>query len=120
VNTNDLAVGLAAALAGFGVVWWLLTVVRQQKRPPLEIQATPVRGDAKRLSVSDLGSRWHTILGVSPDAGSAEIEAAYHARLAECDRIRFAPDEAPQARQAAESTRSQVSEAYEFIRPARG
>ena len=119
MNTSDLAVGLAAALAGFGVVWWLLTVVRQQKRPALEIQVPTPPGEAKRLSVSELGSRWHTILGVSPDAGSAEIEAAYHARLAECDRVRFAANETPLARQTAESTRSRVNEAYEFIRSAR-
>jgi hypothetical protein len=120
VNPSDLAVGLGAALAGFGLVWWLLTVLRQQKRPPLDIRVPPARGDAPRLSVSDLGSRWHTILGVSADASSADIEAAYHARLAACDRVRFAADETPLARQAAESTRAQVNEAYEFIRPARG
>ena len=119
MNTSDLAVGLGAALAGFGVVWWLLTIVRQQKRPALEIQVPPPRGDSQRLSVSELGSRWHTILGVSPDASSAEIDDAYHSRLAECDRVRFGADETPLARQTAESTRSQVNEAYEFIRPAR-
>jgi hypothetical protein len=119
MNGSDLAIGLGAGLAGFGVVWWLFNMVRQQKRPPVEMHSVSSRSEATQLSVAELGRTWHVILGVPAEATSAEIEAGYHARLAECDRIRFSPNEPALARQNAEAMRAQVSEAFEFIRPIR-
>ncbi len=71
----------------------------------------------RSLSLAEISSRWSTILGVSENASTEEIEAAYHARIAECDRVRFAADEPVQAKSAAELRRAQVGQAYEFIRP---
>ncbi len=53
------------------------------------------------------------------DASGAVIEQAYHAKLAECDRVRFDANASPASRRQAEQTRSRVNQAYEFIRPSR-
>jgi hypothetical protein len=119
MNGTEIAIGLAAGVAGFGVVWWIFNIVRQQKSPPVEMHQVTTRSGARRLSVAELGSTWHVILGVSSEATSAEIEAGYHARLVECDRVRFSPSETTLARENAEATRAQVNEAFEFIRPVR-
>ena len=116
---SDLLIGLGCGLAGFGVVWWLFSVVRQQKTPPMPMGSSAARIEPRRISVAELGSTWHVILGVPAEATSSEIEAAYHARLAECDRIRFSPDETALSKQTAEAARAAVSEAYEFIRQVR-
>jgi DnaJ-class molecular chaperone len=77
------------------------------------------RIESRRISVAELGNTWHVILGVPAEATAVEIEAAYHARLAEYDRIRFAPDETALSKQTAEAARARLTEAYEFIRQAR-
>jgi hypothetical protein len=121
MNGLDWAIAAGGALLGFGIVWWLVNVVRQQKAPPIELhQAAPLvprEGSRALLSVADLGNNWHTILGVPVDASSAQIEDAYHARIAECDRIRFGQSESLADKQGAESRRAQVNDAFEFIRP---
>jgi hypothetical protein len=107
----ELAIGIGAGLAGFGIVWWLFNVVRQQKAPPVDMGQIAPASSARsggELSVADLGSTWHVILGVPAEATSAEIEAGYQARLAECDRALDG--------QKAEARRVQVKEAFAFIR----
>ena len=116
MSVSDLLIGLGCGLAGFGVVWWLFSVVRQQKTPPMPMGPVAARIEPRRISVAELGSTWHVILGVPAESTAVEIEAAYHARLAECDRIRFSPDETALSKQSAEAARARVSEAYEFIR----
>lgn len=116
---TDLLIGLGCGLAGFGVVWWLFSVVRQQKTPPMPMGTVAARIEPRRMSVAELGSTWHVILGVSAESTAVEIETAYHALLAECDRIRFSPNETALSKQSAEATHARVSEAYEFIRQAR-
>jgi hypothetical protein len=37
MNWIDWAIAVGAGLLGFGIVSWLINVVRQQKRPPLAI-----------------------------------------------------------------------------------
>lgn len=124
MNATDLLVAGGAGLLGFGIIWGLFALVRQQKAPPLEIFKTqagpdsPARGAAK-LNLAELGQRWHQILGVTPAATPAEIEAGYRARLAECDRVRMSPDAGAPAKQGAEERRAQVNDAYEFIRQVR-
>ena len=75
---------------------------------------------AELLSLDEIGRSWQGILGVSVDASGAEIEAAYHARLGECDGVRFDSNADPANRLRAEQRRAQVNQAYEFIRPTRG
>jgi hypothetical protein len=116
MNSTDLLIGLGCGLAGFGAVWWLFSVIRQQRTPPVQMHSIATRIEPRRISVAELGSTWHVILGVPAEATSAELEAAYHARLAECDRIRFSPNETSLDKETAEATRAQVNEAYEFIR----
>ena len=116
MNSIDLLIGLGCGLAGFGMVWWLFSVIRQQRTPPLEMHPLATRVEPRPISVAELGSTWNVILGVAAEASSAEVEAAYHARLAECDRVRFAPNETALGKQTAEDRRAQVNEAYEFIR----
>lgn len=84
-----------------------------------QVASAPSACSGGELSVSELGSTWHVILGVPAEATSAEIDAGYHARLAECDRIRFSPNATALDRQNAEARRAQVNEAFEFIRPIR-
>jgi hypothetical protein len=70
-------------------------------------------------SGEEMGRAWSSILGIPTDASGAQIEAAYHAKLAECDRVRFDTDASAASRRQAEQQRARVNQAYEFIRPAR-
>jgi hypothetical protein len=122
MNITDLGVAVVAGVVGFGVIWGLFSLIRQQRAAPVEMLEPEPKAPAEsraRLSLAELGSSWHVILGVSAQASPDEIEAGYHARLAECDRIRFAANESAAARQDAETRRAQVCDAYEFIRQAR-
>jgi hypothetical protein len=73
--------------------------------------------DPRSLSLAEISSRWSVILRVSESASAQEIEAAYHAGIAECDRIRFSPAESAAAKADAETRRAQITQAFEFIRP---
>ena len=117
----DWLVALVAAVVGFGLVSWLLALVRQQKEPPVAIGSPPPATPASRgrLSLAALGEQWHQILGVAREAGAAELQAAYHARLAECDAARFAAGASEAQRAEAQQRRVDVEDAYEFIRPLR-
>lgn len=74
---------------------------------------------ADLLSLDEIGRRWSSILGVPDDASGAVIEQAYHAKLAECDRVRFDSNASAASRRQAEQMRARVNQAYEFIRPSR-
>ena len=76
----------------------------------------PVR-NLQALSLAEISQRWSTILGVPESASAQQIEAAYHARLAECDQTRFSAGQSASAKAAAESQRAKVTQAFEFIRP---
>jgi hypothetical protein len=117
----DWLIALAAGVVGFALVSWLLALVRQQKAPPVAIaSATPAPPPGRgRLSLAALGEEWHRVLGVAREATPGEIEAAYHARIAECDRVRFAADAGSAERDEALRRRADVQDAYEFIRPLR-
>jgi hypothetical protein len=117
----DWLVALIAAVVGFALVSWLLALVRQQKAPPVAIAsatsaAPPSRG---RLSLAALGEEWHRLLGVGREATPEEIEAAYQARLAECERVRCDADAGGAEKEAALRRRADLQDAYEFIRPQR-
>ena len=120
MNATELVAVIGSGLVGFGVVSWILTVIQQQKRPPLSMdtRTTPSRllAAAEPLP-GDVHDRCHTILGVSAEASAAEIESAYHARIAECDRVRFDSRASASDKQLAEARRAEVSNAFEFIRP---
>ncbi len=123
MSITDLAIALGAGVVGFGIIWGLFNLIRQQKAPPLDVyrtEASPRVDRADKLSVADLGTRWSAILGVSATASAAEIEAAYHACVAECDAVRFSSSASSGDRQAAESRRAQINDAYEFIRTVKG
>jgi hypothetical protein len=119
MRATDLAVALAAAVVGFGVIWGVFGLIRLLRTPPLEMfkvePGSPVETPG-RVSVAELGRTWHIILGVDSGAALEEIEAGYRAGLAECDRIRFSPTESALEKQNAEVRRAQLNEAYEFIR----
>jgi hypothetical protein len=151
---KDWVVLIACGLIGWGVVSWLISVIRpprqpsvkdaeqvplrltSQTRPDAEVApptsattasdsataaasdpATSTTGEA--LSAGAMETAWPTILQVDKSATAAEIEKAYHALLAECDRIRFSTWYSAQERQEAETRRAKVCAAYEFIRPRR-
>ena len=123
MNLTDWFTVIVGALVGRGLFSGIAHLVRQQKRPPVNLfegasslPGTPTRGDP---SVSEFGKTWATILEVPDTASVKEIEDAYHAHIAECDRIRFAADCTADERKLAEDRRSRVSQAYEFIRPLR-
>ncbi len=120
MSATEWVVVVGGALVGFGVVSWILTVMEQQKRPPvsMDTQTTLMRiPDAPQSRAAGVNDNWHTILGVSAEATAAEIESAYHARLAECDRVLFDSKASVSDRQSAEARRTEVSSAFEFIRP---
>src|SRR5258708_30102756 len=129
MSFTDLVVVIVAGLVGFGLVSWVINVVRQQRSAPVEISpGTPGAGtsdagtpDAARAaraapSLAELGRGWHSTLGVSENATREEIEAAHRALLAECDRVSSSADSPEGERQRAEERRAQVNEAFEFIR----
>jgi len=111
---SDWLVALVAGIVGFALVSWLLSVIRQQRAPPVAIQSPAA--ERARLSLATLGAQWHRLPGVAPAATPAEIESAYHARLAECDRVRFGAETSDAHREEARRRRAQVEDAYEFIR----
>lgn len=122
MSVIDLVIAVGAGIVGFGIIWGLFSLVRAQKAPPVEIYTSdprPTTESRARLSVEELGRSWQTILGVPLEAGLPEIEAAYHARLAECDRVRFSSGASAAEKQDAETRRTRVSDAYEFIRRAK-
>jgi len=127
-------------LLGWWIVSWVVSLLRQQKRPPVDIvdgrQRSPLDltrddppaalpgpaagawgGRARDLSVAEISAQWASILGVAESASAAEVEAAYHARLAECDRTRFAATASDAEKAEAQTVRARVTQAYEFARP---
>jgi hypothetical protein len=109
-----LVIGGGAAI-GWGLVSWIIAMVRQQRAPPVpmgpEIRSTPTPAAAPhgRISLAELGRTWHLILGVREDASLAQVEAAYRERVAECERGGAAGD-------ATAAARSRLDEALEFVR----
>lgn len=86
---------------------------------PTPIQPRDIPGGAGPVSLDEIGRTWHTILGVSSEARADEIERAYYAKLADCDRVRLASDASHDARRNAEHQRALLTQAFEFIRPLR-
>ena len=84
---------------------------------PLPVRDIP--GGLGPVSLDEIGRTWHTILGVSSEARADEIERAYYAKLAECDRARLASEISPAARRKVEQQRALLTQAFEFIRPLR-
>jgi hypothetical protein len=120
VNVNDWVVLALCAVLGWVIVSWIFNLVRQQKSPPIEMQKYAAGASVKRtLSFSELAERWHHVLNVPSEAGAAEIERAYHDRLAECGRVRFSATASPDEKRTAEERRDEVNRAFEFIRPAK-
>ena len=120
MNATELVAVIGGGLAGFGVISWILTAIQQQKRPPLSMdtQTTLSRLPAAAEPLpGNVHDRWHTILGVPAEATAAEIESAYHARIAECDRVRFDSRASASDKQLAEARRAEINNAFEVIRP---
>ena len=121
----NIGVLLAAAVAGWLVVSWVITIVRQQRGPPVILhreshQVAEESARVKRPSLREIAETWHTVLRVRNDASVDEIEAAYHQRIVECDGIRFSERVGSSERQEAERQRVTIDEAYNFIRTSRG
>lgn len=124
MDMTDWITVLVGALAGWALVSLVGHLVRQQRRPPVDmyggLPAQPDTRSRDALSVAEISNSWYQILGVVEGATAKEIEDAYHQRIAECDRIRFSPTETSEEQKAAATRRLRVNQAYEFIRPLRG
>ena len=136
---KDWVVLIACGLIGWGVVSWLISVIRPPQPPSAkDPEQTPLRltnetapdaqvgqgaatstPSATSAAATDMEAAWPAILQVAKNATAAEIEKAYHALIAECDRVRFSTWYSAQERQEAEARRANVCAAYEFIRPRR-
>lgn len=121
----DIGVLLLGALGGWFVVSLVITLVRQQREPPVilhheshEMPSEDAR--VKRPSLGEIAATWHSALRVRTDASVDEIETAYHQRIAECDAVRFSKSAGSNERQEAERQRIMLDEAYNFIRTSRG
>jgi hypothetical protein len=123
MDKTDWIIVLVGGVVGWGLVSLIAKLAQQQRQPPVDLygglprQAEPPARAV--LSVAEIGNLWHKILNVPEDASAKEIEEAYHLRIAECDRIRFSPTETPDQQKMAAIKRTQVNQAYEFIRPLR-
>ena len=120
----NIGVLLAAALVGWLAVSWVITIVRQQREPPaiLHRESQQVLSEDARLkgpNLREIAETWPTVLRVRNNASVDEIEAAYHQRIAECDRVRFSMSAGSTQRQEAERQRFTIDEAYSFIRTSR-
>jgi hypothetical protein len=124
---KEWVVLIACGLIGWGVVSWLISVIRPPQQPsakdsersPLHL-VNEIHPHAQAAPPSTgMEIAWPAILQVDKNASAAEIEKAYHTLLAECDRIRFSTWYSAQERQEAEARRANVCAAYEFIRPRR-
>ena len=121
----NIGVLLTAAVVGWLAVTWVITVVRQQREPPIILhresqQVVSEVGRVKGPSLQEIAETWHTVLRVRNDASVDEIEAAYHQRIGECDRVRFSKNVGSTERQETERQRVTIDEAYNFIRTSRG
>jgi len=122
VNGSELGILVVGSLVGWWGVSWLVDRVRKPNRPREDIASTDATasaantdsGASTRPTVSQLGATWHSILGVSTSASSAEILAAYQRRVAECDRVRFDSSSTTDQRSQAERDRRFLEDAYEF------
>lgn len=123
MDVPNWIVVLVGGVVGWALVSLVAHLVRQQKQPPLDLYGGLAKNESpparSALTVAEIASRWHEILAVSESASAEQIDEAYHQRIGECDRIRFSATEAPESKKVAELTRSQVNQAYEFIRPLR-
>lgn len=122
MNPTDLAVAAVAGVVGFGIIWGIFSLIRQQRAAPVDMLKVEPKSSVEgrdKLSLVELGRTWHVILGISAEATAEEIESGYQARLAECDRIRFSATAGALEKQNAETRRAQINEAYEFIRQVR-
>jgi hypothetical protein len=117
----DWAVLLGCSVIGWALVSWLIGVIRQQRAPPLAIGALPppATSPASGATTREIADSWHTILGVEREASLPEIEAAYRARLAECDRVLLNRLPGTSEQRDAESRRALIEAAYGFIKPVR-
>ena len=121
---KDWVVLIACGLIGWGLVSWLMAVIRPEGTPEKDPARTPWRlidsgqPDTSETS-SDIESAWPAILQLDKNATAEEIEKAYHALLTECDKVRFSSWCSAQERQEAETRRTRICAAYEFIRPQR-
>ena len=125
---KDWVVLIACGLIGWGVVSWLISVIRPpgqpsakdpEQTPPRLTKETRPEAQTGRAPATDMQTAWPAILQVDNNATVAEIEKAYHTLLAECDRVRFSTWYSAQERQEADARRANVCAAYEFIRPRR-
>ncbi len=134
----DWIVVVGAGVVGWLLVSWLFSRTRPQEPPEhrplpaaqrepeaspdapmLRLPAPEAASTSSELSLDEIGRGWYTILGVPSDATAAEIERAYHSKLADCDRMRFSPDASAELKRLSEEQRSRVNQAFEFIRPLR-
>jgi hypothetical protein len=121
---KDWVVLIACALIGWGLVSWLMAIIRPEGTSAKEPARSPLRlldmGQSDGSGTStDMESAWPAILQLDRHATAEEIEKAYHTLLAECDKVRFSPGYSAQERQEAEARRAWICAAYEFIRPRR-
>lgn len=127
MSTVEWVVVVAAAVAGWWAVSWVFDRNKRlaaPEQPPDRSESASRSPDlgppvVSSLAFTELAERWSSILGVSQDSSVTEIEQAYHAALAECDRLRFAASSTPEQVQRATQRRAEVDAAYEFARIAR-
>jgi len=121
----NIAILLVGALVGWFAVSLVITLVRQQRAPPviLHSESHEVLSEDARVkgpSLREIAATWHSTLHIRSDSSVDEIEAAYHQRIAECDAVRFSKSAGSNERQEAERQRVILDEAYNFIRTSRG
>ena len=138
MSGSEFGIIIVGALVGWWAVSWIIDRLRPkppaapanpstapaaESHPPVPkpapaVPAAPAPGGAGAPSLAELGERWWQILGVERSASLAAIEAAYHARLAALDAVRFSAAASDADRARAIDERVAVEAAYEFIRTA--
>jgi hypothetical protein len=123
MRTFDWMVVIVAAVVGWLLVNYLFSrgKPKDEEEERADILPAPEPADvpATGLSLEELGRHWHVILGVPSNATAAQIERAYHSKLAEYDAVRFSPDAPDSVKRSAEDHRQRLIQAFEFIRPLR-
>lgn len=134
---SELGIIVVGGAVGWWGVSWLIDRLQRRDRDQTGATPAPAGPDADvpalrepariaapalpagELSVVELADAWPRVLGVARDAPLATIEAAYHERIAACDRLRFQANASVSERQQAADERRAIEAAYEFIRSAR-
>ena len=108
-------------LSGLGIGYWFVSMFLRPARPgaaDADREAARERLDGFGDAPAGKDPPWHEVLGVRPDATSAEIAGAYRSKVAQYHPDRVA-QMGPEIRALAEQKTAQINRAHDAARQRR-